>query len=123
MKGGDRMSKTIKVLLLLILVFSACLSPVTLSNSPVQDLITQKTWADNSLSALEIIPLNIKNNFPSNNLPFAISVLFIFLFALFPPRSNIKEHIVSFIPIIKILYVLYPIKYKSRYLVNSLFYK
>lgn len=110
------MGKILKIGFVFILLCLACLSPLSYVNSPVHDQPSQYSWEENSFSALEINPNHIKTSPPSNGFSHEIVSILILFLAFSPRRPQIRRYVLSIIPILKILLILYPLKYKSRYL-------
>jgi hypothetical protein len=102
------------VFLVLTLVYLSPLQRMTLnSNHSVDQYIT----ADTEI----ILPSSFLPTDKSNHTDFPEMPSFIFILLLcLVVQTKVKPHIYSFIPLIKHLYLLHPIKFQSRYLNSSL---
>lgn len=103
---------------MIILLCLACLSPLSHVNATVHPQLPQYSWEENSISAMETGSNSIKTSSPSNGFSHAIVSLLILFFAFPPPKPQIKRYVTSIIPLLKILLILFPLKYKSKYLVS-----
>ncbi|MBW7456722.1 hypothetical protein ACFOLF_21120 [Paenibacillus sepulcri] len=82
-----------------------------LDNSP------QFEWAMDTYSNGAIEAPAVKNVLPLlPTIPFMIMMMV--LFAVFALRIGLKSHIRSAVPILRLLYILNPIKFKSNYLAS-----
>jgi hypothetical protein len=99
----------------IVLLILACLSPTQHLISSTNHTVKPSIVAENEYVATNnfIITENSKHNY----FPELPDFIFIILLNVII-STKFKNHIYSFIPLIKLLYFLFPIKYKSRYLVS-----
>jgi hypothetical protein len=111
------MKKILSLLFVFIVFLLFCLIPIQhplhLINPTNQASILEDTHIEH-----DTIVLDEKTN--HNYFPEIPSFIFVFLI-LTPLLFKIIQHIHSIIPILKLAYLLFPVKYKSRYLVKSPF--
>ncbi|QYR22464.1 hypothetical protein KZ483_05670 [Paenibacillus sp. sptzw28] len=109
------MSKTAKVVLLAVLLIAACLCPFQQHAAVEQGNTMQLSWVKNTYPTAEFEPAAFKNG--QTSLLFIPVIIFImFLFIAVPPLGRLKFSIRSFIPILKLFYILNPVKFKSKFI-------
>lgn len=108
------MKRMMKVALLAVILIAACLCPLQHSTME-QGNTAQFTWANNNYSAGDIEPYTFKNSHLSfQTIPVILFIMF--LLTLVPPHARLKYHIRSFIPTLRLLYILNPVKYKTKFI-------
>jgi hypothetical protein len=112
------MKKILQLLLASIVLLLVCISPLQQQHqtSTSNHSLNPYMAADNNFilaSSFQITEKSKHTDFPE--IPNFIFVLLLSLVVL----TKLKPQIYSFIPLMKHLYLLYPIKYQSRYLVQG----
>jgi hypothetical protein len=108
------MKKMLQLLLVIIVLMLAFISPHQHLSSAASDSVHQYTTTDTAFILTSNFLINEKSK--HTNFPEMPNFIFILLLSLVL-QSKLKPHFDSFIPLMKCLYLLYPIKYQSRYLV------
>jgi hypothetical protein len=111
------LKKLISLCLTVIVFTLVCLGAIQHPPSFTNDHVKQSIAADNEFLVTDNVVLIEKSkpkHFP------AIPDYFIFILLLcLIIQTKLKKHICSFIHLLKHYYLLFPIKYESRYLVQS----
>ncbi|BBH24333.1 hypothetical protein Back11_56780 [Paenibacillus baekrokdamisoli] len=108
------MKRTLNIVLLLVILLAACFVPLQHSDIEHGE-IAQITVANHNYATSEIEPSAFKHSHPT--VQTILFLLFIMsLFKLSPPHASLKFHIRSFVPTLRLLYLLNPIKYKSKFI-------
>jgi hypothetical protein len=110
------MKKLLHLLLVFLVITLVYLSPLQRLSSAYSHSVNQYITADTEI----ILPSSLLLTDKSNHTDFPEMPSFIFILLLcLVVQTKVKPHIYSFIPLIKHLYFLHPIKYQSRYLSSS----
>lgn len=108
------MKRMMKLVMVAVILIAACFCPLQHSTLE-QGNTAQLTWVNNNYSPAEIEPYTFKNSHPSfQSIP--VILFIIFLLTLVPPHARLKFHIRSFIPTLRLLYILNPVKYKTKFM-------
>jgi hypothetical protein len=109
------MTKAAKVVLLAVFLIAACFFPVQ-HPAVEQGNTLQLSWVKNTYPSAEIEPTAINNGQASPLfIPLMIFMMLIFMLVP-PPLARLKSHIHSFIPTVRRLYILNPVKFKSKFM-------
>jgi hypothetical protein len=105
--------KILSLLFVFIVFILFCLIPI---QTPLHlvDHMNQTSVLEDQHNAAEITHLDEKTN--HSFFPAIPSFIFVFLLSI-PHQFKFIQHIRSFIPILKLAYLLFPVKYNSRYIV------
>jgi hypothetical protein len=106
----------LQLFLVIVILMLAYLSPLQHLTQASSHSVNQYMAADTEFILTSSFLITEKSN--HTDFPEMPSFIFILLLALIV-QTNFKPHIHSFIPLMKRLYLLYPIKYQSRYLVQG----
>jgi hypothetical protein len=110
------MKKMLQLLLVIIVLMLTCISPLQHLTSASSHSVNQYMAADTAFILTSNVLITEKSK--HTDFPEMPNFIFILLLSLVI-QTKLKPHIYSFIPLMKCLYLLYPIKYQSRYLVQG----
>jgi hypothetical protein len=110
------MKKILQLILVSTALMLACISPHQQLTPASSHSVNQYMTADTEFILTSSILITEKSK--HTEFPEMPNFIFILLLSLVI-QTKLKPHIYSVIPLMKFLYLLYPIKYQSRYLVQS----
>jgi hypothetical protein len=110
------MKKMLRLLLVMLVLMFAYLSPLQHLTQASSDGASQYLATNSEVVLTSNVLISEKNN--HTDFPQLPSFIFILLLILLV-QSKFESYASSFIPLMKHLYLLYPIKYQSRFLVQD----